>query len=111
MLYILQICSTHLCYIFPLTGALLSPDNPLNRDVRDLAGILDFGNEEIHYICTKDFPFKYMLDQWCKRVGDEATMENLKVALQELKRPDAVEVVEEAKKGWFQFLISLVFVE
>lgn len=79
-------------------GALLSPDNPLNRDVRDLAGILDFGNEEIHYICTKDFPFKYMLDQWCKRVGDEATMENLKVALQELKRPDAVEVVEEAKK-------------
>ena len=78
---------------------MLAPDNALNRDLRDLAGSLDFSIEDIRYICGKKDPFRYMLDQWCKREGDNATMGRLHAAIIDLKRPDAVEVIENGVRG------------
>lgn len=68
--------------------------NTLNRDVTALAGELNFKISEISYISGKDTPFKFMLDQWCKREGKNATLNSLKESLLEIKRQDLAEVVE-----------------
>ena len=68
--------------------------NTLSRDVTALAGELNFNMSEITYISSKEAPFKFLLDQWCKREGKNATLACLRESLLEIKRADLAELVE-----------------
>lgn len=81
-------------YLF-LSDCELLPGNVLHKDVRELAGILDFTTDEITYLCRHQSPFKFFLDQWCKREGSKATLERLHEALVELQRPDLAELIQK----------------
>ena len=73
----------------------LLPGYSLTGDVSSLAGELDFTMDEIDYICSKKAPFKFLLDQWCKRDKRKATFQKLSDTLLELKRPDLVEKIND----------------
>ena len=77
-----------------LNNALL-PGYSLTGDVASLAGELEFAIDEIDYICSKKSPFKFLLDQWCKRDKNKATFQKLSNTLLELRRPDLAEKINE----------------
>lgn len=78
---------------------LLIPLDPLERDVRSVAGDLDFTTDEVRYLTHKPYPFVYMYDQWLKRDGRNATLRKLQDTLLKNKRHDAAEIVEKAING------------
>ena len=92
--------------MFPDT--MLAPYNVLSRDVRDLAGNLGFDIDLIHFISQQERPFLHLLDYWCKIKDDnDATMENLRIAVVDLKRPDVLELLDKAIIGLSRFLCFL----
>lgn len=93
----------------------LLPGCSLTGDISSLAGELDFRMDEIDYICSKQAPFKFLIDQWCKRDRKKATFQKLTSALLELRRPDLVEKINETvlylNKASFEKLEELVNVQ
>ena len=77
-----------------LNNALL-PGYSHTGDVASLAGELEFEMDEIDYICSKKSPFKFLIDQWCKRDKNKATFQKLSNTLLELRRPDLAEKINE----------------
>lgn len=77
-------------------NVFLSPNHILHRDVRSVAGSLGFSSTDIAYINSKPYPFVYMYDQWLKRHKRDAKLSNLLDAVREIKRFDAVEIIEKA---------------
>lgn len=73
----------------------LLPGYSRTGDVASLAGELEFEMNEIDYICSKKAPFKFLLDQWCKRDRKKATFQKLSNTLLELSRPDLAERINE----------------
>lgn len=84
----------------------LLPGNVLHKDIRDLAGILDFTLDEINYLCRQQSPFRFFLDQWCKREGKKATLEKLHEALVELGRPDLAEEIQKTIESMALFTLK-----
>lgn len=73
----------------------------LNRDVLALAGELNFNVGEIRYISMKEEPFKFLLDQWCKREGKKATLNRLSEVLRAIGRLDLVERIDGTIESMF----------
>lgn len=84
-----------------LLDVLLVPTDPLERDVRSVAGHLNFTTDEVRYLTHKDYPFVYMYDQWLKRDRRNATLRKLQDVLIEIRRHDAAEIIEKAVKGLY----------
>ena len=82
---------------------LLPGVSALGSDVAALAGELEFRVDEINYICSKKSPFKFLLDQWCKRDRKKATLNQLAESLKEIRRPDLAEKVDI-------FMSSIIFI-
>ena len=89
---------------------LLTPPNALGKNVAELAGRLDFSIDQIEYILRKDYPFKYMLEQWIIKRKEYATMQQLRKELYDMRRLDAVEIVDKAINGLlFNFFSFVIF--
>ena len=83
---------------------LLPGVSALGSDVAALAGELEFRVDEINYICSKKSPFKFLLDQWCKRDRKKATLNQLAESLREIRRPDLAEKVHTFMSS--EFLVT-----
>ena len=89
----------YVCMHLLFLDMLLSPPDPLERDVRSLAGSLGFYRDEILYIFKKQYPFVYMYDQWIKRDPVNSSLKTLHDSLIKLKRRDAAEIVNSKLQG------------
>ena len=90
------------CFVY--TSCVLFIDSLLlpefyQKNVLDLAGLLDFGIEDISYLAGKENPFGYLLKVWYEKDGKFATLNSLRTKVKELGRPDVEQLVVKAIEG------------